>query len=204
MGARLAAEVGSFTAVEPDGRSFGVAAERIGAQGGVVVQGTIEDLPPDSVFDLVCAFEVLEHFADDAEALERWVGRVRPGGHLLISVPAWQHLYSQWDRRVGHVRRYSPDDVEAAFRSSGVDPVWVRLYGWPLAHLLEALRNRLARRASDPGDAAELTAASGRMLQPSSRLAGVGVDVGVVPFRVLQRLAPHKGNGIVALARKPA
>ncbi len=203
MGARLAALTPSFTAIEPDVSSFRIARRRIEARGGTVLNCTSADLEDGRTFDMVCAFEVLEHLADDAGALAEWAAKVRIGGHLVLSVPAWQHMFGTWDKAVGHYRRYAPDELADKLRAAGFEPVTVALYGWPLAFLLEAIRNRVADGSAQMEDsAAEQTANSGRWLQPSKRLSDVVITVGIFPFQVLQRLVPSRGNGIVALARR--
>lgn len=203
MGARLAGLTRSFTAVEPDENSFRVARQRIEARGGTVINGLSDELPAGRSFDMVCGFEVLEHIEDDAVALRQWRSLIEPGGHLLVSVPAWQHMFGPSDTAVGHYRRYSPDELSELFRTSGFEPVRVSLYGWPLDFALEAVRNKLARGETNPGASVQdRTARSGRWLQPSNKIAELVVGIGVIPFRGLQRLAPGKGNGIVALARR--
>ncbi len=203
MGAKLATLTPSFTAVEPDVSSFQIAKERIGPRGGTVLNCSSDELDDDRTFDMVCAFEVLEHLADDTGALDAWVKKVRVGGHLLLSVPAWQHMFGTWDKAVGHYRRYSPEELDEKLRAAGFEPVRIGLYGWPLAFLLEAIRNRVADGSAQMEDsAADRTAHSGRWLQPTRRLSAVVITVGIFPFQVLQRLVSSKGNGIVALARR--
>lgn len=203
MGARLVGLTSSFLAVEPDKDSFLVAEERIVPRGGSVINSLASDLPEASAFDMVCAFEVLEHIEDDESALREWSELIKPGGHLLLSVPAWQDLFGPWDKAVGHFRRYSPDELTELFRANGFEPVFVSLYGWPLAFVLEWIRNKVATGEAQAEDSvAEQTARSGRWLQPSKRFSDIAVRVGIVPFQILQRLVPGKGNGIVALARK--
>jgi SAM-dependent methyltransferase len=203
MGARLVGLTASFTAVEPDASSYRIAKERIEPRGGEVANCASDDLPADQVFDMVCAFEVLEHLEDDAGALASWAPRVRVGGHLLLSVPAWQRMFGPWDKAVGHYRRYSPDELADKLRVAGFEPVHIGLYGWPLAFGLEAIRNRVADGSPQLEDsAADQTAHSGRWLQPTKRLSDVVITVGIFPFQVLQRLVRSKGNGIVSLARR--
>jgi SAM-dependent methyltransferase len=57
-------------------------------------------------FDSVFAVDVLEHIADDRAFLQGSLQCVRPGGHLIILVPAFQFLYSKLDENIGHYRRY--------------------------------------------------------------------------------------------------
>lgn len=78
-------------------------------------------------------------------------------------------------------------------------------YNWPLGFPLEAVRNRIASRrlatSAASASRAEGTAGSGRFLQPRT-LAGLAIAVGVAPFTQLQRLAPARGTGLIAVARR--
>ena len=129
----------------------------------------------------MCAFEVLEHIEDDATTLKEWAARLRPGGWLLLSVPAHQHRYAPADELAGHFRRYDPAGMTALLASCGFTEIKIRQYGFPLGYLLEAGRNQIARRrlaASAGQSLAERTAGSGRLLQPSGGSDGCGHPVG--------------------------
>ena len=67
-----------------------------------------DDIPfsPNS-FDLVCLFDVLEHIDEDEQSLKALRSLLKPGGHLIISVPAYQWLWSTHDVRLHHKRRYT-------------------------------------------------------------------------------------------------
>lgn len=58
-------------------------------------------------FDLVCIFDVLEHIERDEDALAALRNYVRPGGRLLLTVPAYQWMFGAHDRMLGHYRRYT-------------------------------------------------------------------------------------------------
>ncbi len=62
---------------------------------------------------------VLEHIENDAEALRAIFHALRPGGRCLIYVPAFPILYSSFDRRLGHFRRYRRRSLAALVRSQG-------------------------------------------------------------------------------------
>jgi len=62
-------------------------------------------------FDTVLAINVLEHIQNDGIILQRVEQLLRPGGHLLILVPAHQWLYGEYDRLDGHFRRYSKNGL---------------------------------------------------------------------------------------------
>ena len=201
-GARLA-QGRTYTGIEPDTESRTVAATRVGAKGRVLADDS--DLGPDETFDLVCAFEVLEHIEDDEGALAAWVRRIRPGGHLLISVPAWQDRYGPMDAEVGHFRRYDPDHLAAVLATTDLEVQRTVMYGWPLAYALEGVRNRALNRAAAAQEEAMDTrsANSGRTFQPRARVAGLATQALSLPFRYVQRAQQKRGTGIVVLARRP-
>ncbi|RLV57453.1 class I SAM-dependent methyltransferase [Aeromicrobium phragmitis] len=192
-----------YTGVELDEASASVAQQRFDQAGidGTIVCGPVSSLPASESFDIVCAFEVLEHIEDDAAALDEWVSRLRPGGLVVLSVPAWQSRFGPMDEAVGHYRRYDPAGLSALLSGAGLQNVGTRLYGAPLGYVLEGVRNQLAgRRASlrEDGTVADRTARSGRLFQPSSSVAGTLTSVGTWPFRKLQRAFPNRGTALVA------
>jgi SAM-dependent methyltransferase/glycosyltransferase involved in cell wall biosynthesis len=205
FGARLAQRY-HYLGVEPDPTSYAVARQRVAAVAG---DGEVRNIMAadlgDAQFDLVCAFEVLEHIEDDKAALTEWAGRLRPGGWLMISVPAHQRRYAPWDELVGHFRRYDPPVLAELLASCGFGGIQVRQYGFPLGYVLEAGRNRIAARRLGTAAAAtsveERTGSSARQLQPDGGVRAAAIRYGVMPFRVLQRSFPDRGTGLVALAR---
>jgi SAM-dependent methyltransferase len=206
FGARLALRY-DYLGIEPDEASYGVARERISAIGAGEVQNIASGTLSDQTFDLVCAFEVLEHIEDDMTALKEWANRVRPGGWLLLSVPADQDRYGPWDELVGHYRRYDPGDLTKLLANCGLTEIVVRRYDYPLGPLLEAVRHVLGRRRLTHAAcyADERTAASGRMIQPrGGSPVGLVLRWGTAPFCWLQRLFPDRGTGLVVLARMGA
>jgi SAM-dependent methyltransferase len=205
LGARLAGH-GRYLGIEPDARSFQRARERVTRQGGDVLHSSDDALGGAQRYDLVCAFEVLEHLADDTGAVRRWAARVRPGGHLLLSVPADPERFGPSDVLVGHYRRYDPAALGAVLATAGLGSCAIWRYGWPLGALLEHGRNAIARRRLDrpPGEQHAVgTPGSGRLLQPAA-LAGPAIRLAVAPFAYAQRFAPHRGTGLIALAHLPA
>lgn len=218
MGTRIAA-TRDYVGVEPDASSFATAQARVAALGrGEVRQGFMDDVvEPGRTFDLVCAFEVIEHIPDDSAAIKGWLERVRPGGWLLVSAPAFPDRYGPWDALVGHYRRYNPPELAQLLRDAGLVDEQVRVYGAGLGVVLEKGRDvigaRKLRKAGipvpkgtptnfDPADMAGLTGGSGRLLQPPA-VVGTLVEVGTAPFRALQRRFPASGTGLVGVAHKP-
>jgi SAM-dependent methyltransferase len=72
--------------------------------------------------DTVIMMNVLEHIADDSEALRDLAACLDPTGHLIIWVPGYQRLYGDFDRLVGHHRRYTPATLRAVVEASGLIP----------------------------------------------------------------------------------
>lgn len=183
VGCRLAA-LGAYTGVELDPTSRAVASTRL--PHGARILPEVEAVAPGERFDLVCAFEVLEHIEDDEAALATWVGHLRPGGLLLLSVPAHARRYGAADEAVGHHRRYDRQPLVALLRAAGLDEVEVEATGFPLGFALEVGRNALAARRPAPETIEDRTATSGRFLQPPAALAPL-TRAATFPFRLLQR-----------------
>ncbi len=70
--------------------------------------------------DSVLAINVLEHIEDDVATLQSMSRLVHPGGTVVIWVPGYMSLYGDFDRSVGHVRRYTPATLDAAARQAGL------------------------------------------------------------------------------------
>jgi len=78
------------------------------------------DLKLDTPVDSIIAINVLEHIEDDAAALKSLARLVVPGGTIVLWVPGYQQLYGEFDRRVGHFRRYTPATLRDAFERAGL------------------------------------------------------------------------------------
>ncbi len=74
----------------------------------------------------IVAINVLEHLEDDRGALRTLARAVQPGGRVVIWVPGYEQLYGDFDRLVGHVRRYTPATLRSAFEDAGLRPVVVK------------------------------------------------------------------------------
>ncbi len=96
---------GSVTGVEPDPHAIRLAQKRGGA---CYCRANGLRLPfRNGAFDVVIASDVLEHIEDDSAALAEMARVLKPGGSMIISVPAHQWLFSYHDAALQHFRRYS-------------------------------------------------------------------------------------------------
>jgi hypothetical protein len=140
---------------------------------------------------LILMIDVLEHVADDAGLLRSYARRAAPGTLVLISVPAFQCLWSGHDVFLGHERRYTRAQLEALVRGAGLEVVRARYFFAVLLPLVAALRLydrwRLRRGQVAPQSALRRTTAplnalltalhalERLALLPVNRLAGLSV-----------------------------
>lgn len=89
---------------------------------GQIEAGKLPDAIPfaGTNFDLIALFDVLEHVEDDRAALTSLVARLKPGGVLFLTVPAFQFLYGQHDKLHHHFRRYSRANLKDVIESAGL------------------------------------------------------------------------------------
>lgn len=170
----------------------------------------------DGVFDIVMAFEVLEHIEDDGEALARWRRCLKPGGRLMVSVPAHQSRWDASDVWAGHFRRYDRSQLISLLEREGFEIAHFECYGFPLADIIQPLRaaiySRQLRRseaaAGSMHDRKDGTAVSGVRRVTETRLWPVQASwLGVGMLRLflwLQELFLNTdlGGGYIVIGKK--
>jgi SAM-dependent methyltransferase len=128
------ADFGAVTAIEPGGYAAEVLTRRFQGDDRITtITGTVDDVDSSPTFETAVMINVLEHIADDQGVLRSISERLRPGGHLVIWVPAFRLLYSDFDRKLGHERRYRRAELEADVGRAGyvvVDSRYVNMPGW--------------------------------------------------------------------------
>ncbi len=146
------------------------------------VDGAVEG----RVYDTVVMVNVLEHMSDDGGALRTLYRGLRPGGTLVLYVPAFEALYSEFDRLVGHYRRYRRDDLAFRVTEAGFEVVearYVNFLGgiawWVIARQLGRFpSNRRSLRTYD------------RLVMPVVR-------------RLERRWTPPFGQSVLCIGRRP-
>jgi SAM-dependent methyltransferase len=112
---------GSVTGIELSQMSVQLARER---DSGEVVEGSVLEMPfADSSFELAASLDVIEHLQDDLTALSELRRVVAPGGALLVTVPAYQWLWSGHDEINHHHRRYTRSSLLQVAQQAGWEPV---------------------------------------------------------------------------------
>jgi SAM-dependent methyltransferase len=106
----------------------------------IVAEYDLNGSPPREIasrrFDTIVAVNVIEHVEDDVTLVAHLADLLRPGGKLLVYVPACPFAYGTIDVTLGHYRRYTPATLSALFRQSGLtseEPRYfnlVGLFGW--------------------------------------------------------------------------
>lgn len=137
------------------------------------------------VFGSAVMINVLEHLDDDVDALRRIADQLAPGGTLVVFVPAFEFLYSNFDRSIGHHRRYRRASLDQAFTDAGLRPLgarYVNLPGW-FAWLL------MVRLADRPPTNPKMVKLYDRTVIPVLR-------------RVERRFAPPFGQSVFGVAVK--
>jgi SAM-dependent methyltransferase len=140
---------GTVTGVELSETSACLAQAR---EAGPVIQGSVTEMPfePDS-FDLVVCLDVIEHLEDDLAALRELRRVVAPGGSLLVTVPAYEWLWSGHDVINHHRRRYTRRSLLAVAERVGwkcTRTTYFNSFLLPVAILLRVL-DRLSPRTTE-------------------------------------------------------
>ncbi|HXB66512.1 MAG TPA: methyltransferase domain-containing protein [Solirubrobacteraceae bacterium] len=131
---------GTVTGVELSPTSAEVAR---GRGVGEVVEGSVLNMPfADDTFDLAVCLDVIEHLPDDRAALRELRRVLAPGAPLLVTVPAYQWLWSGHDEINHHCRRYSRATLQQAAQDAGWECVYATHFNallLPVAITLRAL-----------------------------------------------------------------
>ena len=124
------------------------AVDRLSARGGIAARGELGTLPfADKQFDLVCAFDVIEHVDDDHLVFGEVARVLRDDGVFIVSVPVHADRWTEFDDWVGHARRYNPSHLagmlagyqftlekSAAFGMQPTNPKTLKAGMWWLEH----------------------------------------------------------------------
>jgi len=158
-------------------------------------------------FDLIMAFEVLEHIEHDMVALKRIHAALESGGFFLMSVPAYMKKWQKADDWAGHFRRYEKLELQDKLVSSGFRITHMSGYGFPITSLLYPLRQLYYRKGQGGMDATEklhATKQSGIFRPVHAPGWGPWVARLMKPLFLMQHAARNTdlGDGWIVLAQK--
>jgi SAM-dependent methyltransferase len=179
------------------GTVFTVDLDPRGLSAGRAAQASVLALPfVDEAFDVVGAFDVIEHCEPEDQAVAELARVLRPGGTLLASVPAYQWAWTAHDVRAGHHRRYTRARLVRAVEEAGLE-VRRATYGFAAVFPMFAAE-RLVRRLRPARDDApqrlpRVSPAADRVLTGLSRAEA----------RVLQRRDLPFGSSVFLAASRP-
>lgn len=144
-------QFGEVTSLEYDKSCCGFVKEELGLD---FINGSITELPfPADAYDLVCAFDVVEHVDEDLLAITELHRVCKPGGYVFTTVPAFMSLWSEHDDINEHFRRYTMKKYLALFARQNAT-VHFRSYFnfwlFPPIFLTRALSNLFRKKGAPP------------------------------------------------------
>ncbi|MCW2681715.1 MAG: putative methyltransferase [Frankiales bacterium] len=180
-----AAGVPRWTASEADPLRLQQLRERFADDPVVRVRELAVPIEETASHSAVVAYNVLEHVPDDVGALRGFAGLLRPGGAVVLVVPAFPSAMSEFDLAIGHQRRYRRRSLRAAAEAAGLRVEvlhhlnWIGLIAWYLT--VKLLKGR-----------------------PKAGLLLTVYDRGIVPWlrRLEARVTPPFGQSLFLVARK--
>lgn len=148
---------GEVTSVEYDKDCCEFASEKTGLK---IINGSITELPFDhNFFDLVCAFDVIEHVENDQLAVSEMKRVVKNNGVILITVPAFMSLWSHHDVINHHFRRYKLNEIEKLFdKSSDGNKIYTSYFNFflfPPIFLIRTISNLIKSGKNRPGSGSD-------------------------------------------------
>lgn len=135
----MLSEFGALAAFELDEEARAIARRKLAID---VKSGMLPDGIPfkPGTFDVVVAFDVIEHVEHDVASLAKLREQLAPGGRLMMTVPAVPWLWSQHDVTHHHYRRYTRKRLDDALRRAGLEPLRVSYFNTLLFPAIAAMR----------------------------------------------------------------
>ena len=183
---------GSVEASELDGHARDLATKRLGRSVEKVALPDLGKFPVAS-YDLIALLDVLEHVPDDKASLAAIFTRLKPGGALLLTVPANPWMWSAHDVAHHHHRRYRKAEIAALARAAGYEVDLLSPFNTMLFPLIAGVRLLNKMRGHDSADDALPAKPINRALD---KLFGFEAGlIGRLPFPF--------GVSLVAVLRRP-
>lgn len=196
------AHYGTVISLDPNPRPLAVAQQR----GLEVIQSTGDLLPfPDNEFDLVALFDTVEHISDEFGVFEECRRVLRPGGKLMVTVPAFMWLWSYNDEINAHQRRYTAPELRHKLEVSGFQVKRISYNNFFLFPLVAGIR--LLRPYKPDLESPHLTAAEEVYqveMEPIPEPVNTVLHcVGWVEAELIERTSLPFGVSVLCIAEKP-
>lgn len=178
-------------------------AASIASVGGEVFCSTLQDLMlPSNSIPAISLFDVLEHLEEPTELLQEVYRVLKPGGFLLVSVPAFQFLWSAEDEALGHFRRHSKASLKNLVGGEGFSVLSTRYFFAslvPLAFLIRTIPYRLRMNRSSK----DVILTNTSRLAPSRLINSFARSILGLELRLAKLVALPFGLSVFALGEKP-
>lgn len=135
----MLARFGRVDAIEIDPAARAIASSRLGRAVGTAPLPVLPGVER-AAYDLIAVLDVVEHIEDDVGALAAMRGCLKPGGKILITVPAHRWMWSAHDVVNHHHRRYSKATLTRSIRAAGLEPAKLGYFNSLLFPLAAAAR----------------------------------------------------------------
>lgn len=191
---------GNLAMLARHGRVFGMEADEHGLElsaakgGALIAAGRLpEDIPfTDERFDLITLLDVLEHLDEDVAALSALRARLKPGGFLLVTVPAYPFLWSRHDELHHHKRRYVTRGLRGALQEAGLQVEYMSYFNtWLFPPVAAARLTGLDSKKS------------GALSVPNGFINAILTRIFASERWLLGRISLPAGVSLLALARNP-
>lgn len=127
----LEESIDSLTAFEPSSNMFDLLEKKLRSESRATLINDFfgsRNIDSGDGYDSVVYINVMEHIEDDQGEIGRAFDSLKPGGHLIIYVPALAWLYSDFDRAIGHFRRYHKSELFRLVSDQGFDVVQAKYF----------------------------------------------------------------------------
>jgi glycosyltransferase involved in cell wall biosynthesis len=138
-------------------------------------------------FDLIFAFEVIEHIQDDKKAIEKINNLLNKNGYFIFSVPAHQKKWSVLDEWAGHFRRYERGQFEELLNGTNIEIVNIYNYGFPLINILRFIQIKTINKKNIATSKEENSKKSGIDRSSGERFKFLFNDLVLLPFYLIQK-----------------
>jgi SAM-dependent methyltransferase len=190
---QMLGKFGKLDACELDAIARGMASDRLGRP---VLEARLPDLTmfKTGSYDLIALLDVLEHVPDDAGSLKAIRKLLKPGGALLLTVPANKWMWSAHDVAHHHFRRYTKRELARLFSGAGYELQLHSYFNCLLFPAIAAARLLGKIRGSESADDE----------MPSARVNGVLERTFGLEAALIGRIPMPFGVSLIAVARRPS